>query len=546
MSEPSTSPPDDDASAWPASLRFEHGVFESRYQVLRSLSDGGMGEVVLAEHLKLGKKVAIKIMHPQYRGDAATEARFILETRAAARIHHDNVVGISDFGRTADGRMFFVMEYLEGEDLAQTLRREGPLPWKRVVHITRHVVRAIGEVHRKGVIHRDVKPGNCIRVTRDGDPDFIKLVDFGLAKLVGSGDARRGPQTVAGVVLGTPGYMAPEVEAGLRPDPRVDLYSVGVLMIRLLTGKLPDEGGIRMLGEMLELPPSLLKMLYKALREDPDERFQTAEAMEEALEYIILATARSPSLRSRASARGGTHNRLPSLRPASQPHAAAEPAPAQPAARPVTGRTHERPPAAEEAASQPARPGTGRAHERPRSPGTGPTPAAAPRMAEAELAQPPERRTLALHSGAIQAARIATQRGMAPRRSARGEASPTRSRSRIAAISLLVGLLVGAVLVIWMHMSQGTGTMIVPAPAPAPIVAPAAPVAAAAGPAGAVDSVQAAAPVEVAAPIEGAGTVEGAAPSGAGAEPATKLGKRRRRTVGGEAPASDLKNPFDR
>ena len=116
MSESPAQPPDDDAN-WPASLRLEHGVFESRYRVLRTLGDGGMGEVVLAQHMTLGKRVAIKIMHPQYRGDTATEQRFIQETRAAARIHHDNVVGISDFGRTADGRMFFVMEYLEGEDL---------------------------------------------------------------------------------------------------------------------------------------------------------------------------------------------------------------------------------------------------------------------------------------------------------------------------------------------------------------------------------------------------------------------------------------------
>jgi len=288
---------DDDAIAWPASLRLEHGVFESRYQVIRSLSDGGMGEVVLAEHLTLGKRVAIKIMRSQYRGDANTEERFILETRAAARIHHDNVVGISDFGRTADGRMFFVMEYLEGEDLAQTLRNEGPLPWKRVVHIARHLCRGIGEAHRRGVIHRDVKPANCIRVTRDGDHDFIKVVDFGLAKLFDSRNQYKGPQTIAGVVLGTPGYMAPEVEAGQRPDARVDLYGIGVLMMRLLTGKLPDEGGVLALREMHELPPSLLKLLHKAMREDPDERFQTAGAMEEALNYVIQATARPPSLR---------------------------------------------------------------------------------------------------------------------------------------------------------------------------------------------------------------------------------------------------------
>ena len=290
MSDPQT--PHDDASAGPASLRFE-----GRYRVLRSLSDGGMGEVMLAEHRTLGKRVAVKMIRPQYVGDAETEARFILETQAAGRIHHDNVVGISDFGRTEDGRMFFVMEYVEGEDLGQTLRSEGPLPWKRVVQMARQVCRGIGEAHRQGVIHRDIKPGNCVRVTREGDPDFIKVVDFGLAKLLDARAGQRAPKTIAGMVLGTPGYRAPEVEAGHEPDARADLYAIGALMIRLLTGKLPGEGGVRALAQMLELPPSLRKLLHKALREEPEARFQTAEAMEAALDYVIQATARPPSLR---------------------------------------------------------------------------------------------------------------------------------------------------------------------------------------------------------------------------------------------------------
>ncbi len=290
MSGSSPPPPEDDPSAWPSSLLLAHGVFESRYQVLRSLGDGGMGEVVLAQHVTLGKRVAIKIMHPQYRGDKATEQRFIQETRAAARIHHDNVVGISDFGRTADGRMFFVMEYLEGEDLSQTLRREGPMPWRRVVHIARQIVAAIGEAHRRGVLHRDIKPGNCFRVTRDGDPDFIKVLDFGLAKLFDGQDGPVGPNTATGVKLGTPGYMAPEILAGQRPDTRADLYSIAALMLRLLTGKLRGLGGLAALADMHELPPPLVKMLHKALQDDPQGRFQTADAMEEALQYVLAAS----------------------------------------------------------------------------------------------------------------------------------------------------------------------------------------------------------------------------------------------------------------
>ncbi len=293
------------------------GVFEHRYRVLQSLGRGGMGEVMLAEHIDLGKRVAIKIMHTQHRGDSDSEQRFILETRAAARIHHDHVVAISDFGHTTDGRMFYVMEYLEGENLAQTLKRDGPLPWPRVVHIAQQICRGLSEAHRCGVIHRDIKPGNCIRMTLDGDPDFIKVVDFGLAKLWQTQDARHGLQTVAGVALGTPGYMAPELQAGQRPDPRADLYSVGALMVRLLTGKVPSDGGVTALVELPDLPAALRMLLRKALRDDPKSRFQSAEAFTEALEYVAQAGIRPATGRSHLLAVG-----------------------AQAGPRPATGRSH--------------------------------------------------------------------------------------------------------------------------------------------------------------------------------------------------------------
>jgi len=383
--------------------------------------------------------------------------------------------------------MFFVMEYLEGEDLAQTLRNEGPLPWKRVVHITRHLCRGIGEAHRRGVIHRDVKPANCIRVTRDGDPDFIKVVDFGLAKLFDSRSAYKGPQTIAGVVLGTPGYMAPEVEAGQRPDARVDLYGIGVLMMRLLTGKLPDEGGIRALGEMYELPPSLLKLLYKSMREDPDERFQTAAAMEKALNYVIQSTARPPSLRGiKLGTRLSTgHKMPPSVRGASVPTPQVGP-------RPVTG---------------PAVVARG-----------------APRANEPE--GPAERRTQVIHSGALQpAGRIITQPSM-PRMRSQG-AAPARSRSWVALVSLGVGLLAGVVVAVWMHMSRET----VAAPAPAAVV-----------------PVAAVVPGVPVVPGPGAVPEQVVSPAPAPAATPARPSKRRRRAVdrASQDDASDLKNPFER
>jgi len=408
MSGSSAQPPDDDPSAWPSSLLLAHGVFESRYQVLRSLGDGGMGEVVLAQHVTLGKRVAIKIMHPQYRGDKATEQRFIQETRAAARIHHDNVVGISDFGRTADGRMYFVMEYLEGEDLSQTLRREGPMPWRRVVHIARQIVAAIGEAHRRGVLHRDIKPGNCFRVTRDGDPDFIKVLDFGLAKLFDGRDAPVGPHTATGVKLGTPGYMAPEILAGQRPDTRADLYSIAALMLRLLTGKLRGLGGLAALADMHELPPPLVKMLHKALQDDPQGRFQTADAMAEALQYVSAASA--------------SHKPGALPRPLSQPLARARSRPL-PAASPLFIRPSE-------------------------------PPAPAP-------AEPEDGRTPAMTSGVLQpAVRPAELR---PRAGAGAVVRPRGpSRWRVVLISLAVGALIGVGVAVWMHMSQETDASMAP------------------------------------------------------------------------------------
>jgi serine/threonine-protein kinase len=479
-------------AAWPASLRFEHGVFESRYRVVRSLGDGGMGEVVLAEHVDLGKRVAIKMIHPQYVGDPESEERFLLETRAAARIKHDNVVGISDFGRTADGRMFFVMEYLEGEDLAKTLRREGPLPWRRVVHLTRHVLAGVAELHRRGVIHRDIKPGNCVRVQVDGDADFVKLCDFGLAKLFRPEDLAQAPKTMAGVFLGTPGYMAPEIEAGQAPDPRVDLYSVGVLMVRLLTGKLPDEGGLRLLADAEDVPPPLHKLIARALREDPDERFQTADAFEEALAQ--LAATAGPS--SRATRRPQTAGRLqPPIR---GEVALANLIPSPPTARPITG--------------------------------PGPRPVTAD-----QLPRPQERATQELHSGLL----MASVRGGAPVTPEPPTPRPRRAPSSrlVVLLALVAGALLGGAAALWRNMSLRTGTPGAPAAeAKAPVAAPA------------EAEAEAKAPVAAppAAPVAAPGPAEAAEARSASPRATTKKKRTQRpkARASGHDSGGELKNPF--
>jgi len=250
------------------------------------------------------------------------------------------------------------------------------------------------------VLHRDIKPGNCFRVTRDGDPDFIKVLDFGLAKLFDNHDAPVGPHTATGVKLGTPGYMAPEILAGQRPDARADLYSIAALMLRLLTGKLRGLGGLAALSDMHELPSPLAKMLHKALQDDPQGRFQTADAMEEALQYVLAASA--------------GHKAGASARPISQP---------LPAASPLFVRPTEAPAAAS--------------------------------------AEPDEGRTPALTSGVLQpAARPAETRPRAGG-GAVVHATPS-SRWRVVLIGLVVGALIGAVVAVWMHLSQETAASSAP------------------------------------------------------------------------------------
>ncbi|WP_434426802.1 serine/threonine-protein kinase [Nannocystis pusilla] len=210
-------------------------VLQGRYEVVRRLGAGGMGVVFLARHVHLDKLFALKIISARYLDEPEIGRRFLLEAQAASKIDHPNVVGITDFGPPEAGPTFFVMEYLEGEDLARTLAREGPLAWPRALHVVTQIARALAAAHQRGVVHRDIKPQNCLRVERDGDPDFIKVLDFGLAKIL-SGTAK-----TTWTVGGSPGYIAPEIYRGGRTDHRVDIFALGVVLHTLLLGRLPAQ-----------------------------------------------------------------------------------------------------------------------------------------------------------------------------------------------------------------------------------------------------------------------------------------------------------------
>ena len=279
-------------------------VVQGRYEVLRRLGAGGMGVVFLARHVHLDKAFALKIISPRFLDDPELARRFLHEARAASKIDHPNVVSITDFGPPEEGPAFFAMEYLEGEDLAATLAREGPLPWPRALAIAAQIARALAAAHRRGVIHRDIKPQNCLRIARDGDPDFIKVLDFGLAKVL-SGTGKN-----TWTVGGSPGYIAPEVYRGGKIDHRVDIFSLGVLLHTLLLGRLPAQapGEVALPAgsptlRLEDLPAPLQALIRRATDDDPARRFPDADAFGAAIAAARDELSRGPTQAPRAPRR---------------------------------------------------------------------------------------------------------------------------------------------------------------------------------------------------------------------------------------------------
>jgi serine/threonine protein kinase len=215
-------------------------VIEGKYLVLRLLGSGGMGAVYEANHRVIGKRVAVKVLHREFCGSVEIVQRFQREARAATAIGHPNIVEVFDMGTMAGGGFFQVLELLEGRSLADELERHGPLSYARAVHILSQVSDALAATHDKGVVHRDLKPDNVFLVTRNGDPDFVKLLDFGVAKIM---DANSGAKTRTGMAIGTPSYMSPEQAQGANDvDLRTDLFALGVMTFEMLSGALPFTG----------------------------------------------------------------------------------------------------------------------------------------------------------------------------------------------------------------------------------------------------------------------------------------------------------------
>ncbi len=273
-----------------------------QYRLVSLIGAGGMGEVYLAEHRMLKRPCAIKLIHPDRAGDPQVLARFEREVRMTARLSHWNTVEIFDYGRTEDGTFFYVMEYLPGMSLEEILQRYGPMPAERVIHLLRQTCQGLREAHSIGLIHRDIKPANLFAAQRGGLYDVAKVLDFGLVKAVTEIPSAR--LTQDGAISGTPLFMSPEQASGVGGiDARSDIYSLGAVAYMLLCGQAPFER--RSPLEVLiahardevvppsqlrsDVPADLEKVILRCLAKSPADRFQDAEALEQALAQCAAA-----------------------------------------------------------------------------------------------------------------------------------------------------------------------------------------------------------------------------------------------------------------
>jgi eukaryotic-like serine/threonine-protein kinase len=265
-------------------------TIDGRYEVERVLGEGGMGLVYKARHTVLGKPLALKVLRPDVSKDDEIITRFRQEAQSASSIGNEHIIDISDFGTLPDGSTYFVMEFLDGTDLTGAIESETPMRAARVVHISKQMCRALAAAHDIGIVHRDLKPDNIFLIKRGGDTDFVKVLDFGIAKVGGNASKL----TRAGQVFGTPHYMSPEQCSGSGVDHRTDIYAIGIIMYEMATGQVPFDAD-NLMGILTkhlyeeavpprqanpELPEGLETVILRCITKNADQRYQTmAEVM---------------------------------------------------------------------------------------------------------------------------------------------------------------------------------------------------------------------------------------------------------------------------
>jgi serine/threonine-protein kinase len=281
-------------------------LLADRYRIDALIGEGGMGKVYAAEHVLMRKRLAVKVLRRELTSVPEVVARFEREAMAAGNIEHPNVAAATDFGKLPDGAVFLVLEFVSGHSLRDEIAR-GNFEVERALHITRQIASALSAAHLQGIVHRDLKPENVMLVEKGGDPDFVKVLDFGIAKVpIGEVEAAKGgsPITKAGMVFGTPEYMAPEQALGQNVDGRADLYALGVMLFEMLAGVRPftSQSSVGILGQQLsKLPPSFAErapgaavppatelIVRKLLARESAERFQTAAELARAIDEQIV------------------------------------------------------------------------------------------------------------------------------------------------------------------------------------------------------------------------------------------------------------------
>ena len=300
-SGPDTEPPPPDVGQ----------VLGEKYLVRGFLGRGGMGVVLDVEHISLGKRFALKLLHAERGRDPQAIARFEHEARTIGALGHANICDVYDFGQLEDGRPFLVLEKLDGESLAERLAREKMLPPSKALWVMLQVLSALEAAHERGIVHRDVKPPNVFVSKAGGRAEIVKLLDFGVSKDTLSKTGEALDLTASAVIIGTPAYMAPEQARGeTTNDPRIDLYACGVMLYEMLCGQRPFGGDnynqtilailegtfVPLLERRPDLPRTLHEIVKRALEHEPEKRFPTAKEFQHAIIASGLVAMRLESL----------------------------------------------------------------------------------------------------------------------------------------------------------------------------------------------------------------------------------------------------------